>query len=137
MANSPQSNTRFNGLEVVDNILYPIAPVTYATAGVVTYTAAEFTSGLILRDCAGAGRSDVSPTAAALYTELGSPLVGSSFNLIVRNTTGAAFSITMTGGTGVTVSGTATIAQSNTKLFVGVFTSPTAVTLYSIGTFVH
>ena len=140
MANSsqsPQTNTRFNGIEAFDTILEPISAVTYSTAGVVTYTAAEFTSGLILRDCNGAGRADVTPTAAALYTELGSPAVGSSFQLIVRNTSGGAFSITMTASTGVTISGTATIAQSNTKLFLGVFASPTTLTLYSVGTFVH
>ena len=35
---------------------------TDATAGARTYTAAEFIGGLILRDPAGAGRSDVTPT---------------------------------------------------------------------------
>lgn len=35
-------------------------------AGAATYTAAQVLGGVILRDCAGAGRTDVLPTAALL-----------------------------------------------------------------------
>lgn len=135
--NSPQTNTRFSGVELVDTLLQNVTVTTEATAGAVTYTAAVFTGGLILRDPNGAGRSDVTPTAAQMFTELGSPQVGSSFYVTIRNTADAAETITMTAGSGVTLSGTMTIAQNNTKTFVCVFASPTACTLYSIGTFVH
>lgn len=136
-SNSPQSNTRFGGVELMDALLQNINPVTKTTAGAVTYTADELSRGLILRDPNGAGRSDVFPTATQLYNELGKPAVGSSFKFIIRNTADAAETITMTVGTGITISGTATIAQNNTKIFVAVFTSPSAVTIYSIGTLVH
>lgn len=136
-SNSPQSNTRFGGVELMDALIENINPVTKTTAGAVTYTADEISRGLILRDPNGAGRSDVFPTAAQLYAELGRPSVGSAFKFIIRNTADAAETITMTAGTGITISGTATIAQNNTKIFVAVFTSPTAVTVYSIGTLVH
>lgn len=130
-------NTKLDGLQLRDNLLTYSAPVTKTTASAVTYTAEEFTSGIILRDPNGAGRTDVTPTAALLYTELGDPEVGSTFEVVIRNTADAAETITMSGGTGVTISGTATIAQNNTKVFLGVFTSASAVTLYSVGTFVH
>lgn len=130
-------NTKLDGLQLRDNLLTYSAPVTKTTASAVTYTAEEFTSGIILRDPNGAGRIDITPTAALLYTELGDPEVGSTFEVVIRNTADAAETITMSGGTGVTISGTATIAQNNTKVFLGVFTSASAVTLYSVGTFVH
>lgn len=130
-------NTKLDGLQLRDNLLTYTSVTTKSTAGAVTYTAAEFTGGLILRDPNGAARTDVTPTAALLYTELGDPEVGSTFEVVIRNTADADETITMSGGTGVTVSGTATIAQNNTKVFLGVFTSASAVTLYSVGTFVH
>lgn len=130
-------NTKLDGLQLRDNLLINVPVVTKTTASAVTYTAEEFTSGLILRDPNGAGRSDVTPTAALLFAELGDPEVNSAFEITIRNTADAAETITMTAGTGVTLSGTMTIAQNNSKTFIGVFTSPTALTLYSLGTVVH
>lgn len=134
---SRQRNTKLDGLQLRSNLLTYTAPVTKTTAGAVTYTASEFTSGIILRDPNGAGRTDITPTASALFTELGDPEVGSTFQVMIRNTADAAETITMQGGSGVTISGTATIAQNNTKIFVARFTSSSAITLYSVGTFVH
>ena len=54
---------------------------TSTTAGAVTYTAAQLKGGLILRDPNGAGRSDVTPTAALLVAALPSAVVGTSFTL--------------------------------------------------------
>jgi hypothetical protein len=119
-----------------------------STAGAVTYTVAQFLGGLILRDCNGAGRADVTPTAAAIIAALfpdglplledgsGSALTGQAFRVHIRNTTGGAFTITLTAGTGVTISGTATIAQNNAKDFLVVITGATTVTIYSLGTVV-
>lgn len=116
-----------------------ITPVTKTTAGVVTYSSDEFLGGLILRDPNGAIRSDVTPTAALIVASIAGAEVGSSYELDIRNT--GAFTITMTAGTGVTLSGTMTIAQNNTKRFRVLVTNATAgaeaVTLYSIGSFVH
>lgn len=131
--------TRFTNVHVDGYSIEKTVVTTEATAGAVTYTAAEFLGGLILRDPAGAGRSDVTPTAALLYAELGSPanIVGASFEFTIRNTADAAETITLTAGTGVTLSGTMTIAQNNSKRFRAVFTAQDAVTLYSLGTVVH
>ena len=111
---------------------------TIATAGAVTYTAAQLLSGLILRDCNGAGRSDVFPNASDVVAQIQGAQVGHAFEVHIRNSTGGAFTLTLTAGTGVTISGTATIAQSNCKSFVIVLTNVTlgseAYTAYSKGT---
>lgn len=129
--------TTYTALQTTSYFMPYRLVTTKTTAGAVTYTAAEFLGGLILRDPNGAGRTDDTPTAALIYDELGSPKAGASFEVVIRNTADAAETITMQAGTGVTISGTATIAQNNTKRFIGVVVSPTAVTLYSIGTMTH
>jgi hypothetical protein len=115
---------------------------TDATAGARTYTIAELLGGMILRDPAGANRADVTPTAAEIVAGVAGAVVGSSFEVTIRNTANAAETITVTAGdAGVTLSGTMTIAQNNSKRFLAVLTNVTggaeAVTLYSLGTVVH
>lgn len=114
---------------------------TDATAGVKTYTAAELIGGLILRDPAGGSRNDVSPTAALIVAGFAGGVVGSSFEFTIRNAADAAEAITLTAGDGVTLSGTMTIAQNNSKRFLcrldNIGTGTEAVTIYSLGTVVH
>jgi len=107
------------------------------TAGVSTYTAAQVLGGLILRDPAGGARSDVTPTAVLLLAAMENPQVEDSFEFTIRNTADAAETITVTAGVGVTLEGTMTIAQNNTKRFLCVVTASTTVTIYSLGTVVH
>ena len=111
--------------------------VTEATAANVTYTAAQFLGGLIQRDPAGGARTDVTPTATAILNAIGSTQIGSGFLLVIKNTADAAETITMSGGTGVTIVGTATIAQNNTKLFLIHKTGLATVKMESLGTLVH
>jgi hypothetical protein len=117
---------------------------TLATAGVVTYTAAQLLGGLILRDTNGDDRSDVLPTATALFAAIPGATVGQGFYFDIRNTADASETITVTAGTGGTVSGTATIAESNGKRFLLVLTGQVdpnngtgtaAYTAYSLGTY--
>jgi hypothetical protein len=110
---------------------------TINTANVVTYTADQLLGGLILRDPAGGGRSDVVPTAALLIAAIKQAGAGSSFEFTIRNTADADETITVTTDTGVTLEGTMTIAQNNSKRFLAVVTSGTEVTIYSLGTVVH
>lgn len=107
------------------------------TAGAATYTAAQLLGGLITRDPNGAARSDVTPTAALIIAALNQAGVGNAFEFTIRNTADAAETITVTAGTGVTLSGTMTIAQSNSKRFLALVTAATTVTIYSLGTVVH
>jgi len=110
---------------------------TITTAGVATYTAAQLLGGLILRDPAGGDRSDVTPTAALIIAAIHQAGAGSSFEFTIRNTADDAEAITVTAGTDVTLSGTMTIAQNNSKRFLCVVTAATTVSIYSLGTVVH
>lgn len=134
----PKTPTTFTNIQATNNIFRNATVSTIATAGVVAYTADQILGGLILRDPAGAGRSDTLPTAAAVYAATNSPVNGTnlSFEFTIRNTADAAETITVSTATGLTLSGTMTIAQNNSKRFLWVQTSPTAATVYSLGTIV-
>lgn len=131
--------TVFSDLQANGQFSKKTTVTTKTTASAVTFTAAEILGGLILRDPNGAGRADLVPTAAQLFSELGSPvkIAGLSFEFTIRNTADAAETITLTTNTGMTMSGTMTIAQNNTKTFKVVFATPTTATVYSLGTVVH
>lgn len=127
--------------EAISTLTYPkTVPATEVTAGNVTYTTTQMLGGLILRDPAGGARTDTTPTAAQLVAAIANPIVGTSFYLDIRNTADAAETITVAGGTGVTTSGTMTIAQNNSKRFLvrldNVTASSEAATIYSLGTVV-
>lgn len=90
-----------------------------ATAGAGTLTAAIIAGGIILRDPAGANRSDTTDTAENLVANatLGLDQDYKTFQFIVINTADAAETITLLGGTGVTLQTAITIARySMTKL---------------------
>jgi hypothetical protein len=112
---------------------------TITTASAVTFTAAQILGGLILRDPNGAARADLMPTAADLVAILGGVDDTLGIEFTIRNTADAAETITLTTNTGLTLSGTMTIAQNNSKRFLAVVTAigTPAVTVYSLGTVVH
>jgi len=114
-----------------------VTVTTEATAGDVTFTATQILGGLILRDPAGGARADLLPTAATIIAALGNPAVGEAFEFTVRNTADANETITITTNTGLTLSGTMTVAQNNSKRFLALVTAATTVTVYSLGTVVH
>lgn len=131
--------TTFTRIQATEAIFKNATVTTLSTAGVEAYTAAQLFGGLILRDPAGAGRADTLPTAASVYAAANSVVNGTnlSFEFTIRNTADAAETITVSTATGLTLSGTMTIAQNNSKRFLWVQTSPTAATVYSLGTVVH
>jgi hypothetical protein len=133
-----KKSTIFTNLQANGHLTSKTVATTVTTAGAVTHTASAVVGGLILRDPNGAGRSDLFPTAANIYQALGaSPkYIGQSFDVHIRNTADANETITMTTNTGLTLSGTMTIAQNNAKTFRVVLTSPTTATIYSLGTVV-
>jgi hypothetical protein len=114
---------------------------TVTTASAVTLTAAQILGGLILEDPNGGAATATLPTAALLLAAIPGAVVGTSFEFTIRNTADAAETITVAGGTGGTISGTATIAQNNSKRFLVRLTNVTAAseayTVYSLGTIVH
>src|SRR6185436_4619057 len=88
-----------------------VTVTTDSTAGALTYTAAMLLGGFINRDPNGGNRSDVTPTAALLLAAIKNansgvtPPVGTSFEFTIRNNADAAETITVTAGTGTTLSG--------------------------------
>lgn len=77
------------------------------TAGAGTLTAAQLLAGLINRDPAGAARTDTTPTATAIVNALGlGVVVGSTFDVVYRNTGSLGEVITLAGGTDVTLAPT-------------------------------
>lgn len=115
-----------------------MTPTSITTAGNVTLTAAQLMNGMILRDGNGGARTDTLPTAALLVEAIQGAMVGTSFVCELRNSTSTAVSITLAAGTGCTISGTATIAQLNSKALLINITNVTpgseAYTVYSLGT---
>lgn len=94
--------------------ILPPAGVTVVTAGAGTYSAAQLLEGLIKRDCTGAGRTDTTDTAANILAAAGSKLgeVYQQLFVTIVNTSDAAETITLAGGTGVTLKGTITCEQN-------------------------
>lgn len=149
MANSNQNrDIRFGGDATIFINEIPLAnrqgglagrtAVKVAT-GATVLTTDDVLGGVVLQD-PGTNTTLTTPTAAALVAALPGATVGTTFELHVRNTANGAETITFTGGTGVTVSGTATIAQNNAKTFKLVVTNASAgqeaITAYSMGTMV-
>ena len=112
---------------------YNQAVVSSTTGAAVTYSASQLLSGFIRRDPTGASRSDVTPTGTALATAM-IALGLSVFEFIIEATGEATEVVTLTAGTGVTLTGTMTIAGEYLRRFRAVVTSATEVTIYSLGT---
>lgn len=79
-----------------------VSATTLATVGAGTYTAAAILSGLILRDPAGASRTDTLCTAAQLVAAFNGCVSGSSVTFSVRNTADIDEVITIAVATGIT-----------------------------------
>jgi hypothetical protein len=114
-----------------------VAPTEITTAGAATYTAANVLGGLILRDPAGAGRTDVLPTAALLVAALPDLRIGDVLSVLVINNADAAETITISAGTGGTVTqiaGSRIIPQNTSRMvyirFTGVATGSEAYVVY-------
>lgn len=107
------------------------------TAGAATWTAANLLSSLVLRNCSGSSRTDTLPSAASLVAALPGVTAGQSFWVVVRNTSTAAETLTLSMGSGGTASGTMTVQQNTSRLLLVVIdnatTSSEAYTVYSVG----
>lgn len=121
------------------SVMYPmIVPQNISTAGNVTYTPAQLMSGWINRDANGGARTDTLPSAAAMVNAVQGAMVNTAFEFEIRNVSGAANAITLAAGTGGTLNPASTsVAQSNTRTYVFMFTNVTlgqeAYTVYSRG----
>jgi hypothetical protein len=111
----------------------------YNDASDQAITAAQVLGKLILRDCNGAPRQDTLPTAAAMVAAIKGCVAGTYFEFVLRNTSAGAHTLTVAAPDAqVTISGTVTVAQNNTKRFgvliTNVGAAAEAYTAYSLGT---
>ena len=72
-------------------------------------------------------------TAAAIIAAVPGWQIGQSYVLKIRNSSGSANTATITAGTGVTLTGTMTIAQFVQREFIVTYTAAGAVTIQSVG----
>jgi hypothetical protein len=108
-----------------------------APTATATLTAAE-SYNTIIRGVPTAAATYTTATAAAIVAAIGGDCaVGTTFMVVVLNASAGANTITIAGGSGVTVSGVATVAQSASKVFLGRVTAvgsgSEAITLYGLG----
>lgn len=82
------------------NVTNGPAATSITTAGAGTYSAAALLSGMIVRDCAGASRTDTLSTAALLVAAIPGCKVGDIVKCHVVNGSDAAETITLAEGTG-------------------------------------
>lgn len=115
--------------------------VQVATVGAITLTAAQFahTGGgsdvtLELTGAQVGAFNVTTPTAAQIMAAMNNPIPGQTFRLRIVNQSSGAFAGTLLGGTGVTVTGTATVAQNTWRDFIVTIVSSTQVTVRSIAT---
>jgi hypothetical protein len=117
-----------------------INPVVVNAAANLTYTPAQVLSGMILRDPAGAGRTDTLPSAADLNFALDGCAVGTVIEFYVRNDGGATVLVQPGVGGGGAVTGSGSVVTLNGKLFWIRFTNVTlgseAYIVHSLGSFV-
>ena len=106
-----------------------------------TYTATQLLGGLILRNPSGGVRDDDTETAANIVGAIPNAYIGSSFEFTIRNIGAETITLNAPGGgggptSGVTLSGTMTIAQNYSRTFLVVCdvvgTGSEEVTIYSL-----
>lgn len=131
-------STKIDGDSVhVQTLFRKITITTNSNASNQTYTAAQVLGGAINRDPNGAARTDTTPTAAQIVSEMTSKNsaveAGSSFRFFLANTS-SSYEITLAAGTGVTLTGETTIKKDKAVeigvIATNVTASSEAVTMY-------
>lgn len=102
------------------------------TAGAGTYTAAQLALGQILRDPTGANRTDTTDTAANIISALGLTELYVERDCMIVNTADQAETITLAGGTGVTLKGTITVEQDTAIRIAILRTGSATVTIRQV-----
>lgn len=119
--------------------VFPVGQYAAATnTAAFTATTAQMvgaqTTVLDLTGTLTAGAAITTPTAAAIIAALpGGGYVGETYALKLINNSSGAFSWTLTAGSGVTVSGTATVAQNTSRTWLVTEATATTVTMQNIG----
>lgn len=107
---------------------------TNATAGSYTIPAVQMVNAMLDRNGGTANRADVTDTAAAIIALIPGAIVNSTFEFVLRNISATAGEkIGLTGGVGVTFSGTQSIFSGGDITYIGIVTNvgTPAITLYA------
>lgn len=102
-------------------------------------TAAKMTGGAVdvsldLTGALTAAANATTDTAANIIAAIPLAYIGQTYGLRILNDSSGAFAWTIVAGTGVTVTGTATIAQHTYRDFVVTVATATTVMMQSVGT---
>lgn len=102
------------------------------TLGSIVISPTQMVDAILDRNGGSINRADTTDTAANLITQIPGVVVGSTFNFYYRNTSGTAGeTLTLSGGTGVTISGGVVVASGATRQYIGRVTalggSPTII----------
>jgi len=103
-----------------------------STVGAGTLTAAAMVGGLITRSGSTAAYTDTTATATDIIDAMANATVGQSWTLRIKNT--VAFAETISGGTGVTVSGVSVVPPLSVGTFLITVTAAGTVTMVGVGT---
>lgn len=105
--------------------------------GAATLTAVQSYNSIVRGVPTGAATYTTATAAAIIAAIGGDCAIGTTFMVVVLNASAGANTITIQGGSGVTVSGVATVAQNASKIFLGRVTAVAAgseaITLYGLG----
>ena len=138
----PDANKKIDVLEVASlksqgNVLSSLPAVQYSTAALqAAVMPAANLAGADEVDFENTGTTPGNlqfDTAANIIAAIPNAQVGQAYRLRIRNSSGSANTATITTNTGVTLTGTMTIAQNVTRDFVVTLTSLTAITVNSMG----
>ena len=114
-----------------------LAPAKYVTAALqsATIPAASMAGAAVtVFDNTGTTPANLATdTAANIIAAVPGWQVGQAYVLKIRNSSGSANTATITAGTGVTLTGTMTIAQFVQREFIVTYTAAGAVTIQSVG----
>lgn len=100
------------------------------TIGAATLSAAAMAGRTITRSGSTAAYTDTTETAANIIAAIPNAQIGSSWMLTIKNT--VAFLETLTGGTGVTISGISTVPPLSAVTFLMTYTAANTITMVGI-----
>ncbi len=137
MSNAHSSPKYIRELQQALAVVQNLPDAKYSTAALqsATMTGAQVAGAKVVAfDNTGTTPANLQmPTAAAIVAAHPGAVVGQAYVLKIRNSSGSANTATITTNTGITLTGTMTIAQTVTREFIVTLVSLTAVTVQSIG----
>jgi len=114
--------------------LHPVPKYSTGTT-TTTFAAGQLTGGseVTYRSTAGTPGTITTRTAAQMFTDDPYARVGGTYMLRIGNTAAGSATMTIAAGSGVTLTGTATVSDTYVSIFMVTYTSATALTMQYVG----